>query len=389
MKKSSFIKYFSLLIILLIAWLSFFTTFWASIFTQDVKLIYKLSNNIYLNSIDFNKTYLIFNSNDDITDAFFQSDCSIDSKLVKKKETLYLFELIINDKNCDNDIFLLKSKIWTLNEVKLNLINNAKIYSILLDYSSKELNSILQSLNKKSAWLKIFADYKNNLLDDKYKFAKKKRVYEELVYKWEIIYKILEKRELKYSIPVPWYELPTKNLAKIPNAWRPYRASVTDWIHHSWDIDATFWTKVVALDDWIIIRIVRNWDKTDLTNIRKWKNLTNEDKMRNLDIYRWNQVWLKTMKGEIIMYAHLDKVVDSLKEWTIINRLNYLGNIGVTWVPEEWYDDYHLDFSISENPYNPWKAWSYDLVDYMSWPWKFKWKSADYVLGHQDEVFEN
>jgi hypothetical protein len=78
---------------------------------QDVKLVYKLSNNIYLNSIDFNKTYLILKSNNDITEAFFQSDCSIESRLMKKKETLYLFELIINDKNCTNDTFLLKSKI--------------------------------------------------------------------------------------------------------------------------------------------------------------------------------------------------------------------------------------------------------------------------------------
>jgi hypothetical protein len=133
---------------------------------------------------------------------------------------------------------------------------------------------------------------------------------------------------------------------------------------------------------------VKNWDKTDFSNLRKWKNLSNEDKMRNLDLLRWNQVWIKTMKWEVVMYAHLDKIVDSLKEWTMINKWDYVWNIWITWVPDDWYTDYHLDVSITENPYNLWKIWSYDLVDYMSWSWKFKWKSADYIFGHQNDVFE-
>jgi len=387
MRKSLLLKYWILWIITLI-WLSFFTTFWAWIFIQNVNNIYILSNNIYLNSTELNKTYLVYKSNYDITDAVFQSSCDTETKLIEKRENLYLFELKVTNKDCSNNIFFLKSKLWILNEIKLNLISDYKIYSILLDYSSNELKNILNSVDKKSSSLKIFTDYKNSILDDKYKFSKKKRTYEELSYKWEITKIILKKRETKYIIPVPWYELPTKNATKLPNAWRPYRAWLTDWIHHSWDIDAPFWTKVVALDDWIIIRIVRVWDKTDLTNIRRWANLSVEDKMRNLDIYRWNQVWIKTMKWELVMYAHLDKVVDSIKEWTMVKSWDYLGNIWVTWVPEEWYDDYHLDFSVSENPYNLWKAWSYEIVDYMSWPWKYKWKSKDYIVNNQEEIFK-
>lgn len=387
MRKSIFLKY-CLLWIIIIIWLSFVTAFWAWIFIQNVKLVYKLSNNIYLNSEKLNKTYLVYESNYDLSDAYFQSSCKTNTKLIEKKEDLYLFELSISNKDCANNIFFLKSKLGILNEMKLNLVSDYKIYSILLDYSSNELKNVLSSIDKTSSWLKIFTDYKDNLLEDKYKFSKKKRTFEELVYKWAIIKKILEKREIKYSIPVPWYDLPTKNPSKFPNSWRPYRAWLTDWIHHSWDIDTPFWTKVVSLDDWIVIRTVKNWDKTDLSNIRKWKNLTEEDKMRNLDIYRWNQVWIKTMKWELIMYAHLDKVVDSLQEWTMISKWDYIGNIWVTWVPEEWYDDYHLDFSVSENPYNLWKAWSYEIVDYMAWPWKFKWKSQDYILKHQYDIFK-
>jgi hypothetical protein len=258
----------------------------------------------------------------------------------------------------------------------------------LLDYSSKELINISNSASKKSNWLKIFTTYKNNLLNDKYNFSTKKRIYEELIYKWGIVKTILEKRELKYSIPVPWYKLPTKNLSKIPNALRPYRSNITDWVHHSWDVNAPFWTKVVALDDGIIIRLVKDWDKTDFSNLRQWKNLSNEDKMRNLDILRWNQIWIKTMKWEVVMYAHLDKIIDSLKEWAMISKGDYVWNIWITWVPDDGYTDYHLDVSITENSYNLWKVGSYDTVDYMSWSWKFKWKSADYIINHQNDVFE-
>lgn len=388
MKKSSFIKYFSLLIILLIAWLSFFTTFWASIFMQDVKLVYKLSTNIYPNSDELNKSLFVYKSSSDLSNAYFQSSCKTETKFITKKDDLYLFELSVLDKNCSNNIFFLKSSLGILNETEVNLISDSKIYSLLLDYSSKELINISNSASKKSNWLKIFTTYKNNLLNDKYNFSTKKRIYEELIYKWGIVKTILEKRELKYSIPVPWYKLPTKNLSKIPNALRPYRSNITDWVHHSWDVNAPFWTKVVALDDGIIIRLVKDWDKTDFSNLRQWKNLSNEDKMRNLDILRWNQIWIKTMKWEVVMYAHLDKIIDSLKEWAMISKGDYVWNIWITWVPDDGYTDYHLDVSITENSYNLWKVGSYDTVDYMSWSWKFKWKSADYIINHQNDVFE-
>nr|MDD3720061.1 M23 family metallopeptidase [Candidatus Gracilibacteria bacterium] len=368
--------------------LSFLTAFSSSIFAQNSKLIYKLSNNIYLNSDTLNKTLLVYKSSDDISDAYFKSSCNIETKLITKKEDLYLFELTINDPNCTNSNIYLVSKLGILNSTELNLISDYKLYSILLDYSTSELNNSLETLNKNSSKYKIFTDYRDNILNDKYNFSNKKRVYDELIYKGELVQKILNARNTKYLIPVPGYKLPT-NLSKIPNAGRPYRAGTTDGIHHSWDIDTPFGQKVVALDDGIIIRIVKNWDKTDLKNIREGENLSIEDKMRNLDILRGNQVWIKTMKGEIVMYAHFDKVVDSLNEGTMIKKGDYIGNIGVTGVPDDNYTDYHLDFSISENPNNLGKAGSYEIVDYMSWPWKFKGKSSQYILAHQNELFES
>jgi len=387
MKKSALVKYI-LSLVILITWLSVFTTFWASILIQNTKLVYKLSNNIYLNSQTLNKTYLIYKSNNDLSWAYFQSSCNVWTKLIWSKSNLYLFELTVKNKDCSNNVFFLKSKDWILNETELNLVDDYKLYNILLDYSSKDLNALLKTVSKLSSSLKIFNDYKTSLLDDKYNFSKKKRNYEELVYKSEVIISILEKREQKYIIPVPWYDLPTSNASKIPNSWRPYRQNTTDWIHHSWDIDAPYWTKVVALDDWIVVRIVNWWEMSDLQNIREWKNLSDDDKARNLDLLRWNQIWIKTMKWEVVMYAHLSKIVDSLKEWVMIKKWDYIWNIWITWVPDAGYTDYHLDFSICENPYNLWKVWSYDIVDYMRWSWIFKWKSKDYIVEHQWSIFK-
>jgi hypothetical protein len=185
-----------------------------------------------------------------------------------------------------------------------------------------------------------------------------------------------------------WYSLPTRN-DKIPNARRPYRADTTDWIHHSWDIDTPSWETVVALDDWIVIRIVNTWKESDLHNIINEENLSDEQKERNLDILRGNQVWIKTMKWELVMYAHLDTVNTSIKEWLFIEKKTPLWTIGVSWVPEEWYDDYHLDFAICENPYILSKAWKYEIEDYMKWDWKMKLKDKDYILEHQYDFFLN
>lgn len=385
--KKPFIKYIITWITVFI-WLSVLTAFSSSIFFQNIQLVHKLSNNIYLSSEKLNNTLLIFKSSYDISNASIKSSCETKTKFITNKNDLYLFELSINDINCSNPNFYLKSRLWILSNLKLNLISDYKLHSILLDYSSIELANSLVSLNNNASKYKIFSDYKSAPLDDKYNFASKKRIYEELLYKEKIVTNILELRKNKYLIPIAWKKLPTKD-SKLPNAGRPYRASNTDWIHHSWDIDTSFWQKVIALDDWIIIRIVKYWDNSDLKKLRNWNNLSNDDRIRNLDILRWNQVWIKTMKWELVMYNHFDKVVDSLKEWTMIKRWTYLWTVWITWVSDANYTDFHLDFSISKNPYNIWKAWSYEITDYMSWPWLFKWKSKEYILKHQYDIFSS
>ncbi len=379
-----------LIIVTAILSLSFLTTFSTAIFEADVKLIYKLSNNIYIESDKLNKTLLIFKSSLDLSKATIKSTCNTETKLINKKNNTFLYEFKINDKNCTNSEFYIQTWSWIIynSNFKLNLISNFNILSVFIDYSSWELQNFKKTLDLQNSKLNIFTNFSWSVENDNYWFLKKKRLFEELKYKTYIVEDILNKRKNKYIIPVPWYNLPTKNLSKIPNAWRPYRNATTDWIHHSWDIDTPFGTKVVSLDDWIIVRIVKNWDKSDFSNLRKWNNLTTEDKMRNLDILRWNQVWIKTMKWEVVMYAHLDKVADSIKEWTTINKWDFVWTIWASWVPEEWYNDFHLDFSICQNPYSQGKAWTYQTVDYMAWPWKYIWKSSKYIIEHQNELFE-
>ncbi len=387
MKKTFLLKSFIFLVIFII-WLSFFTVFSANFFNWSTNLVYKLSNNIYINSNDLNKTLLIYESSLDLSNAKFKSSCNTETNLLNKKNNLFLFELIVNDPNCNDNSFILKSNIWNHSKVSFDLVSDSSLYNVLIDYWTHDLINLSNVINQFIVKYNIYLNFKKSPIDDEYNYNWKKRIYKELVYRWNFIKNLIEKRNVKYLIPIVWKDLPTSNTSKMPNSLRPYRAKITDWIHHSWDIDAPFWEEVISLDDAIIIRIVRNWESSDLKNIRKWEKLSAEDKMRNLDIYRWNQVWIKTMKWELVMYAHLDKILEWLKEWDYVKRWQYIWNVWVSWVPQSDYRDYHLDFWIYENPYNLSKVWSYDIDDYMFWNWKFKWKNFDFIKSNQYEIFE-
>ena len=207
----------------------------------------------------------------------------------------------------------------------------------------------------------------------------------ELEYQKSFLDEIITSRKEKYIIPVEWYKLPTKK-SKIPNTWRPYRHLYTDWIHHSWDIDTPFDEEVIALDDWKIVRIVNNWEWSDFSKL-KYNNLSYENKLNNLDILRWNQLWLKTSKWDVVFYSHLNKIYD-INEWDLVKKWQKLWTIWISWVPDKNYKDYHLDFSIQKNPYLKDKVWKYTFMDYMKWDWYFKWKSLKYILDNQNSIFK-
>lgn len=356
---------------------------------EDVALAAITSKNIFLNSVQLNRTTIAYKSQTYIWDFSFQSACKLSSKYLGDAKGLSYFEVIFLDDTCRNGSIYLKNSTKTFlnTEVKLNLLWENDLYKVLLDYSNATLEGAMEKYDKSSEKLSMYKDYSSKwAAPESFVFASKARQYQENVYKKDLIQSILERREYKYILPVVGSSLPTAS-SKVPNAGRPYRKDVTDGIHHSWDLNTSLWEKVVALDDAIVVRVVDSWSWSSLSNIRK-DHPTEEDKMRNLDIYRGNQVWLKTMKGEVVMYAHLDKIVEGIKEWMVVTKWTPVATIGVTGVPQLDYDDVHLDFSVHENPYDKDMAGKYDIEDYMTWPWLLKGKDYDTIIERQYDFFE-
>jgi hypothetical protein len=47
-----------------------------------------------------------------------------------------------------------------------------------------------------------------------------------------------------------------------------------------------------------------------------------------------------------------------------------------------------MHLPIHKNPYNKKKVDQYTINDYMKWDWYYKGKSFDYILQHQEELFQ-
>ena len=360
---------------------------WASFFSFETKVEFKLSDNLYIDSLSLNNTKVLFKSSEDLSDHKIKSKCNIFSKQTHNKWDLYMFELKLFNEKCDNNEFVLVDEDNNIkSKFNLNILSEYDILSKLLDLKESRLIKIKKVLDNRISSNSKFIEYGENSKEDYYNFLGKKRLLNEDLYNKKLIDNILEKRGEKYIVPVLNHTLP-KRKDKIPNANRPYRENYTDWIHHSWDIDTKLWEQVVALDDAIVVRVVNDWKWSDFTWLLYW-NLTEYQKMKNLDILRWNQIWLKTMKWDVIFYWHLEGIFNNIEEWQIVSKWQPIWTVGISWVPDKKYKDYHLDFSIRKNPYIKDKVWKYDFDDYMRWNWEFKWKTKDYILKNQWNIFE-
>jgi murein DD-endopeptidase MepM/ murein hydrolase activator NlpD len=357
------------------------------IFITEVALVSKLSPNIYTDSVKLNSTILGFSSPSDISFYQLHSNCEIESKYIENSKSVYYFNISF-PQDCKNPNIVLKSEEEVLlnSTTKLNFVSKADVFEMLVDYTTDDLKKFQTSLEKEIASLSLYKNYDGTSLGKNYDFAKKQRKYEESLYKKTLVQDILIAREKNYISPVVGKVIP-ETLSKIPNAGRPYRASYTDGIHHGWDIAWALWEKVVALDDGIIVRTVENFDFADLDKINYSSSLTSEDKLKNLDILRGKQVWLKTSKGEVVFYAHLNEVFDYIDEWSFVTAGTPLGTIGNSWVPEKDYDDYHLHFEIQSNPYNKNLAGTYTFEDYLKWDWKLKGLASQDILIQQKKIF--
>ena len=358
-------------------------------YSKQVHFVASSSKSIVSDSTDLNSVILVFNSKPDIKSAHIHSICNTKSRFITSDNDLYFFKFSLLDNKCANPYFSLKKweEIYVNTRFSLNIQQDSDLFSIIIDYSTKQILKAHRSINKKIEKYSSYKKLKETQWTNFVSLLRKQRIYNELVYKQDMLTNILTKRKQKYSLPVKWYKIATW-LNVIPNADRHYRKAYTDGVHHGWDIMAPAWTPVSAIDEWIIIRVVSDFEYADISNIKKGEWLTHSDKLRNLDILRGNQVWLKTTKWDVIFYSHLTEIYDNIVEWAIISEWTDIGTIGKSWVPDKNYTNYHLHFPIQKNPYTPKKAWKYSLEDIMDWDWYLKWLDATWVVNGQIDIFK-
>lgn len=365
--------------------LIFYYSAFSSVYATDdsIQLDLKLTNNIYLDSDNLNNTLFLYKSDYDLKQHKFTSSCSINSKLIWSNSKYYLFEVKYLDDNCDDgNISLVSEEKEVVRNEKINIFSKSKIYNIFLDYNTSDLEKFNMILNNKLEEL-----VNNKTKNRKFKIRKDRKVQEINYIKW-IIEHILLKREENYVMPVLWKTI-SDHPSRVPNARRPYRASITDGIHHWWDIYWPLWEETISIDDGLVVRVIRDFQYSDLSKLNRSSNLSDLEKAKNLDIYRWNQVWIKTMKWDIVIYSHLTEVSSNIKEWEIINKWDFVGTTGITWVPDKNYKDYHLHFTVHKNPFDSDKVWNYTIDDYLLWDWYYKWRTISYVLENQNKIFKD
>ncbi len=388
-RKTRFL-YIPLLVLTIVIWFYSLVLSNFSNILENTKVVFKNNPNIYLDSKDLNTSFVVFTSDVNLSWYKLFSECTDKTKFVKKEKNMFVFKIEDFSLDCNNPNVYLKSKfgrIYKNTKINFNLIDRTRLLREYLDYSTNQLEEYKKDNKYKQTKLSVNKDrfilawYIEKLYITRPWFEKL-----ELIYKNNIIDQILKARKNKYILPVIWAKLP-KRPDKVPNFWRWYRAHYTDGIHHGWDIDSPLWTPLVTIDDGIIVRNLKDWKWENFAGIKYWKNLTKTDKARNLDILRWNQIWLKTMKWEVVFYSHLTDIPENIKKGDFIRKGTYIWKIGITWVPDKTYNDYHIHFPIQVNPYIISKAWKNVYLDYMLWDWKTKGKTPEYVMQNQAQFF--
>lgn len=372
-----------------VIFISFFSVvFWYSlVFAGSLwEIKFKLSNNLFLDSIKLNQSKIIIKSREDLTNVKISWECWVKWKISDINKNVYVFDIFVLDKSCNKNKIVVNFEKDNLKlTTYFNPTTSYELYSDFLDYSDEKLNNRLNIIDKGLKNLSYYEKYDKNSDDDFFEYLKNNRKLEELKYIKKFISNILEKRKDKYIVPINWSEISTQ-LNKLPNTWRPYRASYTDWIHHWWDFDSNFWDTVLSLDYWIVIRVVDEFTDYDFTRIKYWENITEMDRLNNLDILRGKQVWIKTMKWDVAFYSHLDNIFGNIKEWAVVSRGQPLWTVWISGVPDKNYDDYHLHLPVHKNPYL--SKTDYTVEDYIQWDWYFKWESSSYILENQNNIFE-
>jgi len=333
----------------------------------------------------------VYASNFDISDAQINSLCEVSSRYLDSYKNLYFFEVDYgNDLDCNNwnVVLQLGEEIYGNTVHKLNVTKGSIVFWKYLDYSDSQLEDVQDQLQYELDTNAIFKNYNNIDIAKNFKYYKGKNLYNNAQLHSDLITLILEWRQEKYFTPVLGREFSTL-ATKLPNSARPYRSSYTDGVHYGFDIDWAFRDIAIALDTGLVVRVVDDFDNnSDFSRIVYGNNLSKNQELKNLDVLRGNQVWIKTLKWDVVFYSHLDIIDETIQEWILVKKWQKIGLTGVTWVPEDWYDDYHLHFEIYKNPYNILKAGTYDFGEYMLWNWLGKWMNNSQLIELTENTFE-
>ena len=343
---------------------------------------------LYQNEDILSKTYVSYDASVDISKYKIIGKCDASSKFEKIIwEKTYLFSLELTWEECTDWVFFLQDDLWQ-RIVNTGIRFQIKSYfSLFHQFSDIDMKSLEKAYFQLEKFEKKLQKFKKISSSDSKESFRKYFQYHEVVLQKNIVWEMIEQRKEKYLIPVAGHLLPTRE-TKLPNSGRPYRADYTYGIHEGWDIDAELWEKILSIDDGVIVRVVNDFVFEDLDHLIKKETLSHNERTTNLDTLRWNQVWLKTSKWDMVFYSHLDSVNENIVAWMRVKKWDILGTVGISGVPDKNYTDYHLHFELRKNPYDLQYAWKYTFQDYMNWDWYFKGKSAQYIQQNQYTIFQ-
>lgn len=353
----------------------------------QAKVVRNLNDHIVPFNLNLRSTLVAISSDSELADPKIVSSCPNSQKVAYNSFNASRYSYLIYfslDWDCtDNKIKIGNwNVIYEWSEYILPINQYSSDLSSYADYSDKRLSDAIAQFNNNTNLVNPVLDNPLNVLD---KIKNLQSSYEMKINDYRLgILKYIEKnrKNLHYISPVVWKQIPTKkNL--MPNTLRPYRAQYTDGIHHGWDVYADHFTPTRAMADWVIIRVKRDFMWSDFNKIT-YKNLSSDDRALNLDIYRWNQVWLKTYDGNVVIYAHLENIPEYLKEGMIVKEWSYFWQVWRSWVPDKEYTDFHLHFEVQVNAHN---STNESFLDIMRWSWLWKWLSYQWIITMQNSLF--
>ena len=305
---------------------------------QQPEILKILNPEITLGKDGLNSTVLVIKTGNNADYTEIKSDCTTKQSVLHmshpdQNSSARVVELTFLGAACSHSSFIIQTQnpdISTSGSVRFtdtdvsfeNLLNDT---SATLLAMQNHADILIKDANQKIDTLKNTTSVTAKLRLIELAYQKR---HEKL--QSDMIAEILsERKNTKYISPVPGKTLPTKPVL-IPNAPRPYRRDTTDGIHHGWDIMSPQGTPVQALGNGIIVRIVNNFTWNNFDKIIRGDHLSLQQQAKNLDILRGNQVWLKTMDGNITFYSHLKTISDTLFIGKQVNAGEILGAVGIS-----------------------------------------------------------